>query len=574
MDIKNIIVKEYLESLTEKDELNYIFPILLESMGFSILSKPTEYLGLQEYGKDIVAVGLDDDNIKKRFYFELKGGSDRHITESNFYSSDGIHNSIIQASYNKYTSAFPKFEKLPLKIVIVHNGIIRGNVQGTLEEFFITMQSKLNNVAFDRWDISRLTMLFSEKLFGAHLLTDPQTTRLFNRVLVNLNVSDGISRDYVELLNVILAKEKWDKKKQIPRKWKLLFESLKLIGFIIYTEAKEYDNLEIAKRYLAHLVIKFWHWILKNNQEENKQIIKYFDQVLLLYLKVLGEFTRKTLPIATLKDGLYSENGGRYEEIGYTKRTLEYLNYLCFLINVERSVGNGKNDAHMAKELVNVINANSVSSRSLLDIHSIPIVSILKLFISFNKIESARNYLMNVIDNLINSKEQRNFLPDANNSIENVIRYTVTNTKPIYYEDSTSLLIGVLFEFLYYLDMEKEYLLLRDFVTKYKIEIGVFVPFHGTNSSSKHLIADKENDLEEQLFSRSFKEGYQSQLSLTKNFDKTLNFEDFKLKIKNKEKEFEYTYRTDIAGYSFLRDLAHIYFQTPFFPDKWRIHNL
>lgn len=31
-----------------------------------------------------------------------------------------------------------------------------------------------------------------------------------------------------------------------------------------------------------------------------------------------------------------------------------------------------------------------------------------------------------------------------------------------------------------------------------------------------------------------------------------------------------YTYRTDKMGYSYLRDLAHIYFQTPYFPDKRR----
>ena len=36
--------------------------------------------------------------------------------------------------------------------------------------------------------------------------------------------------------------------------------------------------------------------------------------------------------------------------------------------------------------------------------------------------------------------------------------------------------------------------------------------------------------------------------------------------------EFTYEYRTDKAGYSFLRDLAHIYNKTPYFPDKWRIY--
>ena len=40
MDIKPIIVRKYLESLTESDELDMIFPILLESKGFRILTMP------------------------------------------------------------------------------------------------------------------------------------------------------------------------------------------------------------------------------------------------------------------------------------------------------------------------------------------------------------------------------------------------------------------------------------------------------------------------------------------------------------------------------------------------------
>lgn len=59
MNTKPLIVKSYLESLTEESELNRIFPILLTSLNFEILSKPTENKGLQEFGKDIIAVGKD-----------------------------------------------------------------------------------------------------------------------------------------------------------------------------------------------------------------------------------------------------------------------------------------------------------------------------------------------------------------------------------------------------------------------------------------------------------------------------------------------------------------------------------
>lgn len=159
---------------------------------------------------------------------------------------------------------------------------------------------------------------------------DPHTTKLFNRVLVNLNTTDGITSDFANLLEVILSKQKWQKYKKLPRRWKLLFETFKLIRFIIYTESKEYNNLEIAKRYLTHLVVKFWYWILKNNLEKDKAMIKYFDEVFNFYHKELLEYFKRTFPIANLKDGLSSEHSGRSEQIGYTKRTFEYLKYFCF----------------------------------------------------------------------------------------------------------------------------------------------------------------------------------------------------------------------------------------------------
>lgn len=570
MDLKYITVKEYLESLTEKNELNRIFPILLESMGFVILSKPTEYLGLPEYGKDIVAIGIDEDGKKKRFYFELKGGSDKNITDSNFYGKDGIQDSITQASYNNYVSAFPKFEKLPLKIIIVHNGVISGSVQSTYEVFIIAIQKSLKNVTFDRWDISRLTILFSEKLFGQYLLVDSHSTKLFNRVLVNLSTTEGISPDYFDLLENIISKEIWKKGKVISRKWQLIFESFKLIGFIIYTESKGYNNLEIAKRYLTCLVLKFWFWILKNELENDKRVTKYFDQIFNFYYKVLLEYYERTIPIANLKDGIYSENAGRYEQIGYTKRTFEYFEYLCFLLNVERYYNNKKNDDSIHLQLVHLINNNNVCSRPLIDIHSIPIISILNLFIELGEINNAKNYLNLVLNQIQLTKNKFDYLPDANNSIQNVIILIVTSVKPVYYSDTTSPLLTVLLEYLVIFNMEEEFKMISSFIKEKNIDLGLFVPHHGKNSNSLHLIIDKENDLEEQLFSKSVHDGYQSEIRLTKDFDKDVSFSDFKSKILNKKHEFEYDYRSEKAGYPFLLDLAHIYFQTPFFPNKWR----
>ena len=66
------------------------------------------------------------------------------------------------------------------------------------------------------------------------------------------------------------------------------------------------------------------------------------------------------------------------------------------------------------------------------------------------------------------------------------------------------------------------------------------------------------------------RDGYQVDTRLTKDLSDELTFEEFKEKMKKRKHEFIYQYRTDKAGYPFLKDLAHFYFQTPYFPDKWR----
>lgn len=579
MNIKPIIVREYLESLTENQELDLLFPILLESLGFIILSKPKEYKGFPQYGKDIVAIGKDpDDQILKKFYFELKGGHDRHITENNFHKKDGVLVSLRESKFKEFTFSNLKHKKLPLKIVLVHNGEINANVKETFDGFINEEFPSNGKISFSRWDISILTKLFSENLFGAYLLTDIKSTKLFNKVLINLNASEEISNDFTELIDLLLFRsEKLSiDKKTLTRKWQLIFESLKLISLIIYTESKEYNNLEIAKKHLTHIVLRFWFWILKNKAEKSKNIIFYFDQVLFFYFKILNEYFERTFKITKMTDGLSSEKSGRYEEIGYTYRTFEYMFFLSLYIKIVNQYDKTIYNKSWVTLINSIITANNVSARPLLDIDSISIINNLNLFLEFDEIELAKKYLTEVCSYVIYRKTNYDVLPDANNSIENVIKFSQTNKKPIYYIDSTSPLLNVLIEYTAILDMNELYFSLKSMILDRNIDLGLFIPHLRKNSNSIHLIKEKDYDLEEQLFSKSVQDGYQSELNLNKiNYEKfdldgELNFDDFKTKIINRKKEFEYDYRTDKVGYSFLIDLAHFYFKTPYFPDKWR----
>lgn len=571
MNIERLIVKEYLSSLTEEAELNFIFPILLTSMGFEILSKPAENKGLQEYGKDVVAVGKDEDGEKKRFYFEIKGGGDRNITNKTLHKADGIIESLREAKFVKFETSYKGFESLKKKVVLVHNGVISGSSQRIFEGFIREEFPSEGKEEFGRYGIEELTTLFSEKLFGAYLLTDAQNTKLFNRVLINLNASNRVSSDFVELVENLLTKHEWEGyKRSLPRKWIMLFQSMRLISFVVYSESlREYNNLAIAKEYLTYLIIRLWRWILENKLENDSKLIKQFDRVFLFYYWVLEKYFERTWPIASLQNGLYCEISGRYEQVGFTKRTLEYLDFLVFMLTTEKA--RNENFRKQALDIVfTVIRNNSVSARPLIDINSIPIMGVLTLLISFKEFESAKGYLREVLGYIINAKQKNGRFPDANNSYENVIRLVAKGEKSIYYIDSTSLLLGALLEYVVILGLEEEFEIVRDFALENEIDLGLFFPYHG-NQKYLELVQNKEMDLEEQLFSNpSFNEGYQWCISLRDvSTNKKIGFEQFKAGYMERKAAFSYDYRTDKAGYHYLRDLAHSYYRIPFFPDKW-----
>ena len=89
--LRKEIIKEYVASLKEDGELDYIFPLLLERMGFRILSTPKQSKGRSQYGRDVVATK----KVKGKptlFFFELKGFSAHDITDRTLSEPDGLLN--------------------------------------------------------------------------------------------------------------------------------------------------------------------------------------------------------------------------------------------------------------------------------------------------------------------------------------------------------------------------------------------------------------------------------------------------------------------------------------------------
>lgn len=559
MNSNNIIVQEYLGSLKEDKELDYLFPILLNVMGFRIVQTALESKGQSQYGKDIIAIGKDEKGNKYRWYFELKGFKDKDITDKNYSIPDGIRESIIEAKDTAFNdSSIPEFNSLPLKIVVVHNGVLKTNIRPTFDGF-ISREFKLGE--FERWDIYCLTDLFSKYLFSEYLLADSESNRLLKRTLAFLDSPDNDYVDFKQLVEIQI-----DKINSIKgRTFKKFFATMNLLSSIVFHYSLENQNLIAAKECSDYLVLRVWSWILKQKLEQKGAVLKEYRKLLKTQYDILNLYFRKTFKVASLENGLYAENGDFFEAIGYPLRCFDYVNDLIYYCELRSYYPDFKDVITHKKRLRNIqkdkiielIENNSGAYRPIIDNHSIAILNTFRFFseqsdLRQRDVEFLASYIFGVINGLLVIKIKRNRLPDGYNRVNLVSEFVATEVRPEEYTDESSMLIAMLYELLVLFNAEDTYLNLKLHL-KDKVNLQIAHP------------NTKEYDIEQSLFEHHMDSEY-----YVDSFHKVPDsFEEFKKLVKEKPFE-EIDYRTDKAGFPYLRTLAHKYFKNELFPDEWR----
>lgn len=555
MNSNSIIVREYLASLKEDSELDYLFPILLSLMGFRIIQTAKESKGQSQYGKDIIAVGKDENGIKHKWYFELKGYSDKDITQANYSKPDGIRESIIEAKDTFFKdSTIPNFNELPTKIVVVHNGVLKTNIRDTFEGF-ISREFKENE--FERWDIYYLTDIFSNYLFNEYLLSDNASNRLLKKTLAFLDSPDNEYLEFKELVNIQFNKVKNIK----SRAFKKLFATLNLLNSIIFHYSKENKYLVPAKECSKFLILKTWHWVLENNLHTKKPVIKEFKKLLKGQLNIFNKYFQLTFPIAKIENGLFFENGTFYEKIGYPIRCFEYLDdltYYCRLRNTVFESSKIKRLKNKQKDLIiELINNNSGFNRPVFDNHSIPIIQLFlffsdKRYLRKKDIDFLGNYFLLVISNLRIEKIKHNRLPELYNRIQPLIEFYATGIKPEGYCDSSSVLLAIMLEITTVFNSKFLFNEILSFIDEH-LSLQI-VSIDSGKYNIEQLFFEKH--LHNEYFVECI-ERVENGLKLLKN---EANFTEFKKSVIEK-KETPNSYKTDALGLSCVRYLAHSYFK-------------
>ena len=547
--MNNRVIRDYLESLKEDDELDYIFPILLESMGFRVVATPRNSKGQPQFGKDVVAIGLDENGVKHRWFFELKGNAAKDIDDRTFNCKDGLRESLYAALDADYSdSSIPGFNSLPVKIVFVHNGILKENTRvqfnGFIKKHFIDDN-------FERWGIEKLTNLFYKFLFDECLYRDNESYSLVKRILVMYDAPGWEPTDFGKLVDVQL---KNCIKKISNRKLSQHFSAVNLLLAILYKEGKEINNLLPVKRCSDVAVLKVWSWILEN-KKNNKKVLRLFSKIVELHLKIYGSYLNKLIPLASQYKGLYMFGGTETERIFYPLRCFDFISdliyYQCAVRNYIVKENRANFDNEGLKLVLRIIKSNSGFDMPLLDTNSIPILFILKYVLTIcepseEDVNEIRMWIVRMVSNIIIRKQDSKMFPELYGNRKELAK-SLFSKSPNYHDDS-SLLLTIFVEILYWMNGEELYNKLNELIKIEDVNLQVSYPIESP-------------DLEVHLFS----ENLGSHLSVEPNIKLPNNLKDLPNYLKKNYSPIRLI--TDTTQFYFLKYLAHIYYQTDWFPD-------
>lgn len=549
--MKNRILREYIESLKEDNELDYIFPILLQAMGFRIVSTPRNSKGQPQHGKDIVAIGYDTNNIIYRWYFELKGNGAKDITTTNFYAEDGVRDSLLEAKDVAYDcQSIPKFDELPVKIVFVHNGILQANAEPAFNGF---IKNNYSDVNFERWDIERLTLLFSEHLFEECIFADDVCYTLFKKVLVMLDAPGWNTNDIDRIIDIFWTRCPISKtpNKRIVNK---TFAGLNLILAIIFKNCEECGNLLPAKWSSERIILKTWSWILQNKVENRKIYYDNFMKIYDLHITIYDSYIHKLLPMALSYKGLYQPMGTFSERVCYPLRCYDFLNDLLYYYLSTEWFGYEdiptRND--QLRIVTNIIKQNSGFDVPLLDNHSITLVLLTRFVWACGQPEDESvikdyfEYIDRLCTNVILRHKRQNIFPEFYNNIKEVCASMFKKSED--YVDSSSMYLLVLVEILAFFRRKTNYKYLRKEINASKVNLQIPLPIF-------------DEYLEVNLFDHHLHNEMcvKSSICLPDTLEAFLK--TFKIKYK------PISFRTEKIDLSPLLLLAHIHYKTEFFPN-------
>ncbi|STY25147.1 Uncharacterised protein [Legionella taurinensis] len=246
-----LIIREYLASLKERDELDALLPDLLSQMGLVVFSKPGR--GTKQYGVDIAAFGSLNGEPPKVYLFSIKAG-DLGRQDWCSGSPQDLLPSIQQIIHTYIPTHLPsKYSNVPIEICICFGGDIKEQIRLDISTF--EKENTSDKISFSEWGGEELSSHIIKYFLNENLM--PTAARhLFRKSLSMLDEPQTSYKYFNNLINSILCIDKSaanDTKRDLTS-----LRQINICLWTLFTWCRESNNLESAYLCSEIVVLKSW----------------------------------------------------------------------------------------------------------------------------------------------------------------------------------------------------------------------------------------------------------------------------------------------------------------------------
>ena len=284
-----LVIRQYLESLKERGELDALIPDLLSQMGLEVFLRPG--IGARQYGVDVAAVGkLRPEEDDKVFLFSIKSG-DIGRRDWDAGNPQDLRPSIIEILDVFIPAHIPSEHKdKPIVICMCFGGEIKEEVRQNISLFENKHQT--STISFSEWNGDRISSLIEISFLKEELL--PENTRTMLRKSLAMLDEPNLSFRHFSRLAYKLA----EAAKSSPKKALTSIRQMHLCTWILFSWCREENNIESA--YLASELVLLKGWeickqALSKTDKASVGITTTFDALFSLHMQVASHYCERII---------------------------------------------------------------------------------------------------------------------------------------------------------------------------------------------------------------------------------------------------------------------------------------
>lgn len=288
-----LILKQYLASLKERNELDAVLPDLLSSMGMNVFISPTR--GFKEYGVDIAAVGQVNDEEEKVYLFSVKSGN---LTRETW---NGSAAQALRPSLDEIQDSFipsripPEHANKQIVICLCFGGDINSGIAQDVSCY--EKRNTRDNITFENWNGDKLSEFIQQYLLKEELLPS-SSQALLRKSLALLEEPESSHKHFSLLIDETLlnATDADSVASSITR--------INVCLWVLFSWCRDGGNLEAAYLSSERALLLAWDKVKDYYTGRNKPS-KSFDSILDTYQRITDCYIDRCLiPFVKLKYAL------------------------------------------------------------------------------------------------------------------------------------------------------------------------------------------------------------------------------------------------------------------------------